>query len=407
MSTQMPFINTTILKWARNEAGLSLNEAAQRAGIRALKPRKDVPGQEPGQRLEQWEKGIGTPSFRQLTGIAKAYRRPVLTFFLPAPPKSDTSITDYRTLGDHSADLAQSPEFAALVRRVEALQERVHEMVVEAGGAPVELVGSGTTNEPIKEAATSIREFIRFPLRQQQKINNGDRLLAELRKQIESVGVFVLMEGDLGSYHSKIPPTVFRGIAISDKYAPFIVVNPNDSHAARVFTLVHELVHIWLGDTGVSNLNHLSDRHHGYIDRERYCNQVTTEFLVPSEHFVKLWGDGVPVEHLYNFIKMAAKTFKASEICIARRMLGFRMISDDFYWSFYRSYEVALKRIKEKQQDSESGPDPTIMKRFRLGGRLVDVVMDATHDGRISELDASQLLRVKINKFQELVSDSA
>ena len=407
MTKQTPPINTEVLRWARNEAGLSVTDAAKRARIGALKPRGNTPGLEPWERLKQWEEGSVTPSFRQLSNIAKAYRRPVLTFFLPAPPHKASALADYRTVGDHAANLQQSPEFAALMRRIKALQLSVKELMFESESQPIDFVSNGAITRSIVSAVSSIRNHLGFSFYDQQKVSNSRRLFAVLRDKIENLGIFVVLEGNLGSYHTAIPANVFRGVAISDNIAPFIVVNPNDSLAARVFTLVHELVHVWLGNTGISNLDYLSEEQNNYIENEHYCNRVSAEFLVPKTQLTSTWQAGMSDRELADYIDRAARLFKVSGICVARRLLDLHLVSSDKYWSFYDDYLEDLRRYKAALQKSDNGPSPAIMNKFRLGGLLALTVISAAQGGRISELDASQLLRVKINKFDSIYPNAA
>lgn len=400
----IPPITPGLLRWAREEAGLSLSQAAARAKIGALKPRGESPGLEPWQRLKLWEEGEAALSYSQLESVAKAYRRPVLTFFLPAPPRSDSNLTDYRTVGDRIVNLKGSPEFAALIRRIEALHYSVKDIVIETGGGPVKFVGSGRADENIAAAVQQIRGQIGFSFRDQQGINNSERLFSILRYHIEEIGIFVLVEGNLGSHHSAIPADVFRGVVISDSLAPFIIVNPNDAPAARVFTLVHELAHLWLGDTGVSNFNALAKEQPEYVNNEKFCNNIAAEFLAPEKEIRDIWDSGINEHNVQNYISSFAKRFKVSEICIARRLLDLLLISSDYYWNFYKLYLSRIQKNKEKMRESEGGPDPTIQNKFRLGSKLIETVIDAAQEGRISELDASQMLKVKINNFPDIYS---
>ena len=399
-----------LLMWAREEAGLSLAEAAERAKINALKSRGDFLGLEPWQRLQLWENGEAAISFRQLEQVAKAYRRPVLTFFLSAPPKSEATLADYRTVGDRATNPKDSPEFAALTRRIRALHKNIKEIVMEERRPIVGFVGAGDVNIGVSEAVADIRRHLSFSFSEQQKITSSNGLFKYLRDKAENKGVFIVVEGDLGSHHSKISPEIFRGIAISDSSAPFIVVNPNDSQAAKVFTLVHELVHLWLGDTGVSNLDSLGTRHHEYGNHEKYCNRVAAEFLVPKAELIESWAGDQEDEEFSIKIDRAAKKFKVSKICFARRLLDLQLVSKDFYWDFYKSYMALLQwqkeRQKEKQKEKPWGPDPVRKNRYRLGHRLIETILDAANEGKISEIDASHLLRVKIDRFASIYPEA-
>jgi len=399
-------INNSILKWAREEAGFSLVEAATKAKISELKPRGKFLGLKPWERLKQWEEGVESPSLNQLKQVAKAYRRPILTFFLQKEPQNESFLRDFRTVGERPVSYLKSPEFAALVRRIEALQKHTKMLLEERQHERVPFVGSINTDEDMSSAVDKIRKALNFPFDDQQRISNKNVLLGALRERAEGAGVFIIFEGNLGSWHTDISPDVFRGLVISDDTAPFIVINPNDSKAAQVFTLAHELVHLWLGDNGVSNFDSLHINREGVQEREKYCNGVAAEFLVPKRWLILAWKNKLE-EDLNKNIKSLSAKFKVSEICIARRLVDLRLISKETYWEQYALYIARLKALRQKQRESETGPDPTILKRYKLGTKLIHTIGDATEEGRISELEASQLLNIKIDSFHYIYHSAA
>lgn len=399
-------VNNNILKWARLEVGFSLEEAAARAKIRELKPRGQFLGLKPWERLKQWEEGTESPSPNQLKEIAKAYRRPILTFFLQEAPRNESFLRDFRTIGEQPVNYHKSPEFAALVRRIEALQKNTKMLLEDGEHERVAFIGSINTTEEINSTVNKIRQALDFPFDQQQKISDKNALLGVLRERAESVGIFIIFEGNLGSWHTDIPPDVFRGLVISDDTAPFIVINPNDSKAAQLFTLVHELVHLWLGDNGVSNFDSLHVSHGSTHQREKYCNEAAAEFLVPKK-WLKFYWRNLTQDGLKKNIKSLSAKFKASEICVARRLFDLNFINKETYWEQYALYTARLKELRRKQREKETGPNPTIIKRYRLGTKLVHTIGDAAQEGRISELEASQLLNLKIENFYDIYHSAA
>ncbi len=250
-------VNHDILVWARKEANLSLFRAANKAGIKDLKARGQKEGIPSTMRLERWEQGIETPTFPQLEKLAtKAYRRPVLTFFLTEPPIKLTRLQDFRTIGGRAIDSDLfSPEFSALVRQIEALQLNVHDLLLDIGSKPLPFVASITPNATPIQVAQQIRSVLEYSFKNQRDTGDYNQVFSDIRNKAEQHGIFILLEGNLGSYHTNIAPEVFRGLAISDNIAPFIVTNPNDAKPAMIFTLIHELSHVFRGETGISNMN--------------------------------------------------------------------------------------------------------------------------------------------------------
>ena len=240
MQKQSIPINPTILQWARLEAGLSLYEAASRAKITPPRKRKDEPALTAEDRLAAWEEGKGTPSLNQLENIASAYRRPLLTFFLAQPPQKTAAMADFRTVGNRPSS-ADTPEFAALRRRIILLHQELRALAEDAGNPKLSFVGSLNENTPLHQFVSTLRTTLGFTVEEQRRVRNEDAMFGYLRDLAQNIGIYVLLEGNVGSHHSNVSVEEFRGIALADELVPMVVVNPNDAKAAMVFTLVHEL----------------------------------------------------------------------------------------------------------------------------------------------------------------------
>jgi len=383
---------------------LSLDEAAERARITPPRQKKgDVQRLSPADRLRAWESGVEPPSLPQLEAVATAYRRPLLTFFLPSPPTKHTSLADFRTVGSVPTRV-DTPEFAAFKRRLEALHGELIELLSMEGQQPLSFVGSVANTMPPSQLVQSIRSTLSFHFKEQQSLRDGDQFLKVLREKAQSVGIFVLFEGDLGSYHSKIMPDEFRGIAFADRIAPLIVVNPNDARAARLFTFVHEIAHIWIGASGVSNLDALGNPGTTYANRnnERLCNMVAAEFLVPESLLSSAWAqasDGETVKR----VEELSRTFKVSREVIARRLFDQRHISEIDYRSLIAIYRAAWQQNVQRQKETDSGPNKNIMDKFRLGDRLLRIVTCAAFDGKITMQSAARILRVPASRFDKVL----
>ncbi len=396
---QLP-INLGILRWAREDAGLSLSEAAERAQISALQSRGETPGASSADRLRAWEKGEQGMTLRQLQSLAKAYRRPLLTFFLSAPPVKVRTATDFRTLGDRAVK-SESPELAALLRRIETLYEDLVSLVQEEGGEPVPFVGALASAPPIPAAAAMIRDALGFSLTQQLKLRSGEDILRVLRRHVHDIGVFTLFEGNLGSHHSNVSPEEFRGLALCHKLAPLIVVNPNDAKAARLFTLVHELTHIGLGHSAISNLDFWNLSSFAALNqKERYCNAVAAEFLVPEQTIM----ERIEGRHMTDPIlevEELAKQFNVSRMVIARRLRELGMLESEDYRTLCSMYKEQWDRSK-RMQAVGAGPGRNVLDKVRLGEKFIVTVLSAVNEGRITFQDASRMLRVKAARFDRI-----
>ncbi len=399
-------INKDILVWARKEANLSAGRAAIKAHIKNLKARGVREGLPSALRLERWEEGIGTPTFPQLENLAKAYRRPVLTFFLPEPPVKQTRLQDFRTIGNKSIDSdAFSPEFSALLRQIEALQISLQDLLEETGSKPLSFVGSISVKSTPIEVAQQIRSLLGYSFDNQRNTRDNDQVFSDIRTKAEEQGIFVLLEGNLGNYYTNIDPEVFRGLAISDNLAPFVVINPNDAKTAMIFTLIHELCHIWRGETGISNWNSLDiPQGHLPFQNEAFCNQVAAEFLVPERDLLREWEKQTIGHSTDESIQRISRQFNVSRIVIARRLLDFGQIDKDFYWKFFEACQEEWQEQRNRTKRNKEIKIPyKIRTRSRLGNRLINTVLSAAREGKISELDASRMLNVKINNFAKII----
>jgi len=406
MDTKEIPVNHKILEWARGEARLSTASAAIKAGIKDLKARGVKEGLPSYKRLEQWEKGTETPTYSQLEKIAKAYRRPLLTFFLPEPPSKVTSLQDFRTIGSSTADSETfSPEFSAFLRKLEALQISLRDLLEYIDTKPLSFIGTINLETPHIEVAKIIRELLNYSFEDQRKARTPESVFSELRHRAEDVGIFVLLEKNLGSYHTDFSPEVFRGLSISDDIAPFVVINPNDTKVAMIFTLIHELCHLFLGESGISNWNSL-DITNRYLpfQNESYCDRVAAEFLSPQSDILSVWE-----KQLYKYsrdlaIEHIARQFNVSRIVIARRLLELDIVDNDFYWDYFNACQEEWQGLKYTIKLQKEFKIPLkVRTRNKLGNRLTDTVLGAAREGNISDLDASRLLNVKINDFHKII----
>ena len=272
----MPQVNPDILRWARETAGLTLEDAVGKLSI------KDTRDTVPVDRLRELETGETAPTRALLSRMAKQYRRPLLTFYLAKPPRRAYWGRDFRA---PAADRSERDEalLDALVRNVQARQGLLRSAMLDDDDdlVPLTFPGSASIDTPVEELVGSIRDTLGLQLSDFRAARNPDDAFRLLRSHAEQAGVFVLVLGDLGSYHTELSVEVFRGFALADEFAPFVVINPRDSAAARCSTLLHELVHLWLGEPGISGGDPLDPV-------EVFCNKVASSFLLPDEELATL-----------------------------------------------------------------------------------------------------------------------
>ena len=239
-------IRPEMLTWARETAGPSLEDAARSIGL------KKARGETGPNRLAKLESGDHEPKPALLEKMAKTYRRPLLVFYLNDPPKAADRGQDFRTLPGEERD---NPELDALIRDIKARQELVRSVLEDEEIEPPNFVGKASLEIPVRALAARIQKRFEIDIAEFRSHKTIDDAFNYLRAKMEQAGVFVLLIGNLDSHHTNIPVRIFRGYASADRLAPMIVINDQDVRAAWSFTALHELVHLWLGETGISGVD--------------------------------------------------------------------------------------------------------------------------------------------------------
>ncbi len=392
-------MNPNILAWARDQAGFTPEEAARRARIGSTKTTS------PEKRLLDWEAGKGQPTRTQLQGLARAYRRPLALFFMKKPPKRDERVADFRSGPEHRSGV-YSNELAALIRQAQARQDEVRQLLLSEDPTPDSLpfIGRFDTSVSVEALVADLRATLGISSPEQKRTRDASELFRLLRQRAEESGIFVLLEGDLGSHHSSIEPTEFRGLALADEYAPFVIVNSNDSRGARVFTLVHELAHLWLGQSGVGNEIPYGD-FSSLGTLEHLCNQVAAELLLPKDDFLEEWASA-GLDSAEEMVRRTASRYSVSTTLAANRAWNLGRIDDqtwrDLFQLFGEEWRRSLERRKKKERESEGGPSFYVLQRQRLGNALISLVLGAVASGDLTHTRAMRILRVKPDSFAKL-----
>lgn len=386
----MGSIQPEILTWTRETAGLSLDDAARAVGL------KEAKGKTGSERLAAMEAGTEEPSRSLLVRMAKAYRRSLLVFYLSDPPRLGDRGQDFRTL---PGPQRFNPELDALIRDIKARQGLIRSMIEDSESEPIGFIGSKTTETPVNKLALLVAEQLQFSLREFQAEKTNEAAFAYLRMKIERSGVFVLLLGNLGSHHTNIPVEIFRGFALSDSIAPLIVINDQDSRAAWSFTALHELVHLWLGNTGVSGLEATSGI-------EQYCNDVAGEILLPTAD-LKSFPKLVTLDNAISEISAFARDRRVSRSMVAYKLLRAGIINRSM-WSelsagFNREWMALKQRKADTRETSESGPNYYVVRRHRVGPALLGLVRRSLDEGNITYTKAGRVLGVKPRNVEPLL----
>lgn len=401
----MPAVNPEILLWARETAGLTLHDAVARVGI------GDARGIAAVDRLAALERGELEPTRSVLVRMARHYRRPLLAFYLAAPPPRGDRGADFRTIPETPARKTDAL-IDALVRDIRSRQNMIR-AVLEAEGEAEALPsvgalagsvgGRGGTERLAQRAMQTLRKVLGHNLDAARYYAqpSPNEAFSVLRSRTEEAGVFVLLKGDLGSHHTSIPVSVFRGFAIADDIAPFVVINDQDSTPAWSFTLLHELVHLLFGQTGISGAN-------PGTGIEEFCNNVAAEWLLPPDELEQIEIDlNQDIAEQQKRISKFARQRNLSHTMVAYRLLRSGRIDQQRFNHLRKNFVDWLhrkrNRRREKARVSEGGPKYYMVRRHHVGEALLWFTKRMMRSGALSTTKAAKILGVKPRQVGELL----
>ncbi|MDQ0122471.1 Zn-dependent peptidase ImmA (M78 family) [Pseudomonas lini] len=373
--SQAALVNPSLLTWSRERAGLSTEQVAKKL------PAKPA-------RVAEWEAGETKPTFLQAQKWASLAHIPFGFLFLPRPPVEQLPLPDLRTVGGLSPQ-RPSLELLDTVRDSIRKQDWYLEYLQQQEHQPLAFVGRFNSRSRVAEVVDDIRRTLGVnPDTARLDYEKYSRALIEAA---EVAGILVMRSGiALGNTHRKLEVSEFRGFAISNAYAPVVFVNSSDAPTARLFTLLHELAHLWIGSSGVSDGNTANGR-----DEERFCNAVAGEFLAPEAQFRALWNVHVNWEE--NLAPMATR-FHISKLAIARRALDLGYISQAQHGAYYRMI------LKAFQDDKGGAGNYYRNATAKNSPSLSKAVLTEAMSGRMLLRDAGHLLGVQPAKLRTLAS---
>lgn len=366
-------VQPKMLRWALERAGLSFADLPKTCA-----------------QAEAWLRGEKRPTLKQLEGFARATFVPVGYLFLSEPPEEALPIPDLRTVKGRR--LARpSPNLLDTIHLCRQRQAWYRTYARSAGQEPLAFVGSATINAPVPELARRMREALDFDMDARRTSSTWMEALRLFLEQADQLGVLVMVNGVVGNNtHRRLDVDEFRGFALADPYAPLVFINGADTKAAQMFTLAHELVHIWLGDSALTNSGLVP----GSSPRiETFCNRVAAELLVPLERLTEALPGGDPRDEL----QPLARQFKVSTLVILRRLLDARRLDRA---AFERAYEAEVHRLRARPRSS--GGDYYRTQAYRVGKRFARALIAETLEGQTLFRDAFQLLGIgKESTFRE------
>lgn len=372
-----------LLRWGRAAAGLEVEDAARKVGV---KP----------ERLATWEAGERRPTIGQLRRLANAYKRPIAVFYLPKVPPIPDPPKDFRRLPGQIAE-TESPSLRLEIRKATLRRKAALNLMALEGRQPPEFDFSLSHHAEPETAGQEVRSWIGVSLATQFQWKGPYDALNGWREAIERLGILVTqMEG--------VESEEASGFSLAGRPLPIIVANVKDFPRRRVFTFLHELVHILLRDGGLCDLDDVTDRDPTRLAVERFCNAVAGAALIPRD---ALLGSSVVSEHERSNmswgaseLKELAGQFAVSEEVVLRRLLDLDRTTP----AIYRTKREELIRIYDeiRRTPKKGFSAPHQIAVATAGPTLAHLVLDGYAEGRITGSDASDFLGVRLKHFPKI-----
>ena len=371
--TRIP-VSPEMLQWACKRAGYDVAHFVAR-----------IP------QLAAWVRRERHPTLKQLEKLAKATHTPFGYLFLPEPPEECLPVPDYRTVADAGRD-RPSPDLLDTLYTMQRRQGWLRESLIEIDAEPLAFVASARLADEPGAVGLEMRRALGLDDGWAVKVGTWQDAVSEMRRAIEQLGVMAVINGVVGNNaHRRLSVEEFRGFALANPHAPLIFVNGADAKSAQMFTLAHELAHIWLGAEGLSGFESLFP---GGTDVEDWCNRAAAELLAPEREFRAHWkraGRGPsPFEAL-------ARALKVSPVVAARRALDLGLVGRDGFFDFYEDYVG-----RERRRGAEPGSgDFFNNQNERVGELFATQVLRAAMEGRIGFREAYDLTGLHGGAFQK------
>jgi Zn-dependent peptidase ImmA (M78 family) len=368
-------VKPELLRWACERAGLGVDALAHRFP-----------------KLPDWERGEASPTLKQLESFAQATHTPVGYLFLQEPPIERVPIPDFRTIDNTHLD-RPSPDLLDTLYACQQRQEWYRDYARSVREEPLAFVGTAHLTNTVEATAASIRHALGFDVEERRRLPTWTDALRHFIEQADTLGVLVMVSGVVGSNNRrKLDPQEFRGFALADDLAPLVFINGADTKAAQMFTLAHELAHVWLGRSAISDAQAASVPEH---EVERWCNRVAAELLVP---LAVMRTEYQPSNPLAEEIRRLARRFKVSTLVVLRRIHDAGGLTQG---ELGRAYREELERLRA--MPAGSGGNFYLTLGARASKRFARALVVSTLEGRSSFTEAFRLLGFKkMATFHEL-----
>ncbi len=381
------FVTPKILKWARESARRSIEAAAANVNVSTEK-------------LVEWEEGISQPTIKQAENLAKFYGRSFALFFLPDIPRDFLPLQDFR----RKTAKVLSTASIFIIREIQQKQAWISDVFRDNNEEKLSFVGRFSINSNPNVVANDILKTLEIT----PGTYKGDNPIKEWIEKAESKGIFISRTSFIHS-KLKLDGDEIQGFAIADEYAPFIFINSADWDAPQLFTLIHELAHIWIAVSGISNEIELTPRYKDSLDPvEMFCNEVAGNVLMP-EQIMTQFNERI-FDNSADIFRIS-KNLGVSSFSFLVRSLKLQLISISKYQKLKQEAEVNFQLYLQKEEDKKAkqkvtpgGPNPYLLRLNKNSRLFTQIVLDAFKGGAIDPTQASSLLSTQVNNFSKFES---
>lgn len=370
-------VKPEVIRWAIDRSGRTAGGLAQKFP-----------------KIHAWESALARLTLAELEKLAAATLTPLGFFFLPQPPEEKLPIPDFRTVKDMPLH-GMSPDLIETVNLMVLRQDWYREYLRDDGVPEVSFVGSVDLKTPHKTVADAIKAKLGLARNWAASKYTWTDTLSHLRDCIEAIGVLVVTNGVVGNNNNRrLNAEEFRGFVLCDTQAPLIFVNGSDAKSAQVFTLFHELAHLWLGKSAIFDGKQLEEPTDAV---EKFCNSVAAEATVPAAEIKAIWPQH-QADDVY--FSQLSRQFKVSPITIGRRLMELDLITRKEFFDFYAAYQ---KADKSAGVPDSSGGNFYYIQNNRIGKRFARAVASAAYEGKLSYTEAFRLTGLTAATFDKYV----
>ncbi len=371
-------VKPEVIRWARKRFGVSQEDLSEKF-----------------KKLPEWECGSTQPTLRQLETFARTVQIPVGYMFLSKPLKEEIPIEDYRLFPDQVFP-THSPNMLDTIYTCQSRQDW-YRVNIQKEMPISNFVGSVTIKSSPEIVANQIRDTIGFDFKTQQKCKDWTEVIHQFCCWAEKAGILVMLSGIVKcNTHRRLDPDEFKGFALSDPIAPLVFVNSRNLKATWAYLLAHEIAHIWLGTSALSNLGILPEKE--FNKTEIWCTQVALELLLPKETLISELN---PSMDLSNSLLLLSKEFKVSTLVILRRLLDLELLTQD---QFKSEWVPEYIRLGKNDPTISTGRGDFYQRTIKgLGNKFAHALIKSTLEGKTLYRDAIELIGIhNADSFKKL-----